>query len=99
MARRHRFIVTYDITHPKRLRRVFTTMKTYGEPLQYSVFRCDLSRTERLALQTDLEAIVKTTEDSIMFVDLGEATDEATLRVSYLGQRRATPDTTQATIL
>lgn len=99
MSRRHRYIVTYDISEPKRLRKVFTTMKTYGQPLQYSVFRCDLNRTERYALQTDLEAIVKTNEDSVMFVDLGEATDEAAFRINYLGIKRILPEPGKPTIL
>jgi len=45
MARRV-YIVAYDISHPKRLRRVFRTMKVYGQHLQLSVFRCDLRACE-----------------------------------------------------
>ena len=45
MARR-RFLIAYDISDPKRLRRVCKTMEEYGDRLQYSVFICDLSRAE-----------------------------------------------------
>jgi len=40
----HLYLVTYDIRDDKRLRRVFKTMKGFGEWLQLSVFQCRLSR-------------------------------------------------------
>src|SRR5437870_5051974 len=42
------YIVAYDIADPKRLQRVHRTMRGYGDPLQYSVFRCILSPSERI---------------------------------------------------
>lgn len=43
---RRRFIVCYDISAPKRLARTFRNMKGFGDPLQKSVFTCDLSAAE-----------------------------------------------------
>src|SRR5690606_2499180 len=40
----HLYLVTYDIRDDKRWRRVFKTMKGFGEWLQLSVFQCRLSR-------------------------------------------------------
>ncbi|MDD4792699.1 MAG: CRISPR-associated endonuclease Cas2, partial [Firmicutes bacterium] len=40
---RRRFIVCYDISDPKRLRKMYRTMRGFGDPLQKSVFTCDLS--------------------------------------------------------
>ena len=64
-------IVTYDISDPKRLRRVFRTLKGYGEHLQLSVFRCDLTASQRLELVAKLGETVDHSEDQVMLVDLG----------------------------
>ena len=50
------YLVCYDITDDKRLRRVFKTCKNFGEHLQYSVFECDLSPTEKSELERVLAA-------------------------------------------
>ena len=39
---RRLYFVTYDICDPKRLRRVYKTMKGFGAHLQLSVFQCEL---------------------------------------------------------
>ena len=45
---RRRFLVAYDIREAKRLRTVHTAMKAFGNPLQYSVFVCDLDPSEKV---------------------------------------------------
>lgn len=70
MARR-RHLIAYDIRDPKRLRRVCKTMEEYGERLQYSVFVCDLSRTELVHCRAEVETHMNLTEDSVVIVDLG----------------------------
>ena len=40
---RHNYVVTYDISDPKRLRKVYKMMLGYGEHLQLSVFQCELN--------------------------------------------------------
>ena len=45
---RNRHIVAYDVSDPARLRRVHRKMNGFGDPLQYSVFACDLSAKERV---------------------------------------------------
>jgi CRISPR-associated protein Cas2 len=51
---RQTYIVTYDVCDPKRLRRVFKTLKGYGDHLQLSVFRCELSHRELVELRARL---------------------------------------------
>lgn len=68
---RRLYIVTYDICDPKRLRRVFKTLKGFGEHLQLSVFRCDISESQRLRLVAILRGIIEPSEDQVIFVDLG----------------------------
>lgn len=87
MARR-RFLIAYDISDPQRLRQVCKTMEEYGERLQYSVFICDLSRSELLHARATIEHHMKLSEDSVVIVDLGE-TDTA--RFTFVGKRRPLP--------
>jgi CRISPR-associated protein Cas2 len=87
MARR-RFLITYDIREPRRLRRVCKTMEEYGERLQYSVFICDLSRSELVHCRATVERHMDLTEDSVVIVDLG---DLSTARFTFVGQRRELP--------
>jgi CRISPR-associated protein Cas2 len=68
---RHRYLVCYDIADPKRLRRVFKTMKGFGDPLQESVFSCDLSPAERVMLIEALTAIINKREDSVIILNSG----------------------------
>lgn len=68
---RRLFIVSYDISDPKRLRRVFKTLKGFGDHLQLSVFRCDISESQRLRLAAMLASIIEPTRDQVIFVDLG----------------------------
>lgn len=65
------WLVTYDISDPTRLRRVHRTLRGYGDWLQLSVFRCDLSPRERVVLQGLLESQIHHTEDQVLFIDLG----------------------------
>lgn len=54
----HLYLVSYDIRCPKRLRRVFRTMRGYGEWLQLSVFQCRLDAMKRLRLEADLTGVI-----------------------------------------
>lgn len=82
---RHRFIVCYDVRDPKRLRRTHQTMLGYGDPLQYSVFVCDLSTMERLLMEGALRGIVSQPDDFVHIVDLGPARGRALSRIRSLG--------------
>lgn len=41
------FLLCYDVADDKRLRKTYKKMCGFGTPLQYSVFRCELSATEK----------------------------------------------------
>lgn len=60
----------------------------FGEPLQYSVFVCDLSAIELLDLKGALLEEMKTTEDSISIFDLGPPTGRGLQCVEFIGPRR-----------
>lgn len=84
MARR-RYLVAYDIRDPDRLRAIHGCMKGYGDPLQYSVFLCDLDGMERLGMVRDLRAIMNEWEDSVAIVDLGDPARQGTDCFEFLG--------------
>ena len=88
---RRRYIVAYDIRDDTRLRRVHDVIRSYGTGLQYSVFLCDLSDIEKIALRTELRPIIKHDTDSIMFVDLGDTTTRGTTCFEFIGPAPTLP--------
>jgi CRISPR-associated protein Cas2 len=82
---RHRLLVCYDVREPARLRRTHHTMLGYGDPLQYSVFLCELSPAEQVLMEEALLGVVKVSEDSLAIVDLGPARGLASRRIRTLG--------------
>lgn len=91
MADRNRYLVAYDIRNARRLRRVHRVATDYGEPLQYSVFVCDLTSVELIGLRRDLLKEIKTTEDSIGIFDLGPPSGRGVKCIEFLGVRRDLP--------
>ena len=84
MAVRRRYLVAYDIRDPKRLRAVHKLLRSYRYPVQYSVFVCDLTRSEKTAFRWDVGEVVDHGADSVVLVDLGEA-GPATERFECVG--------------
>lgn len=81
----HLFIVTYDISDPKRWRAVFSLMNGYGEWLQLSVFQCRLVRRRHAELAAALDQIIHHEEDHVLMLDLGPA-EGVVPRVVSLGK-------------
>lgn len=65
------YLVTYDISDDKRLKRVFTKMSGFGEHLQYSVFQCELSDKERIEMIAALSPLLNHKEDQVLIFSLG----------------------------
>jgi CRISPR-associated protein Cas2 len=82
---RKTFLVCYDICDDKRLRKVFKTMRNYGDHLQYSVFECQLTPIDLARCQHELSEIIKHTEDQVLFVDLGPAEGRGDRVISAIG--------------
>lgn len=82
--RRH-YLVTYDIADPKRLRRVFRTMKGFGAHLQLSVFQCDLPDIDLVRMKAALTEIIHHTEDQVLIIDLGATESNPVKRMESLG--------------
>ena len=95
MARR-RYLVAYDIRDDRRLRGIAGCMEGYGTRIQYSVFVCDLSDREKVIMRGDIEGLMKTSEDSVMVIDLGQAGDSS--RFLFLGHHEKLPTSTAVVI-
>lgn len=92
MAARLRYLLAYDIRDPRRLRRVHRTAKDYGESLQFSLFVCDLTKTELLGLKAALIAEMNLAVDSVGIFDLGTPTGRGVTCIDFIGARRDLPD-------
>jgi len=79
------YVVSYDIMDQKRLHRVHKTMKGFGDPIHYSVFRCNLTPKGRVELVAALTELIKHDQDRIMIVDLGPSDGRANERIEFLG--------------
>ena len=97
MATERLYIVAYDISQPKRWRRVFKTMKGYGHWVQLSVFQCRLTARRRAEMAARLDGLIAPAEDHVLIVDLGPA-DQVDPHVESLGKGYAAP-VRQATIV
>ncbi|MDH7515690.1 MAG: CRISPR-associated endonuclease Cas2 [Bacteroidota bacterium] len=79
------YIVTYDVCDAKRLRRVFRLLRGYGDHLQLSVFRCELSDRERAELVQKLHDLIKHDEDQVLLFPLGPAEGFNVIHVVSIG--------------
>lgn len=82
---RKRYLAAYDIRDPKRLRRVHSTMKAFGWPMQYSVFICDLDPMELVELRLAIAAAIDHTEDAVALIDLGSSGERGRACFSFVG--------------
>jgi CRISPR-associated protein Cas2 len=79
------YIVTYDISAPRRWRKVFRIMEGYGEWLQLSVFQCRLSRRRQIELKRAVDEVINHAEDHVIIIDVGAA-DTIRPRIESLGK-------------
>ena len=86
---RHRYLVAYDISDPKRLTKTRKRVKGYGDAMQYSVFVCDLDAREKVALEEGLLHIIDPAVDRVAIVRLGLGGDAAPFK--FLGPPPALP--------
>jgi CRISPR-associated protein Cas2 len=80
------YVVAYDVRDDRRLRRVFKIMRGYGDHVQFSVFRCDLSDRERVELTSKLAEVIKHDEDQVLLFPLGPAGGEREAGVHFIGR-------------
>ena len=86
---RLRYLVAYDISDDRRLRTVHSCVKGFGYALQYSVFICDLDKSELTKLKWSLGDLIAHAEDRVAIVALGDTADAN--RFEFLGVRPTLP--------
>ena len=91
MAARTRYLLAYDIRDQRRLRRVHRVATDFGDPLQYSLFICDLTPVELARMKALLIEEMKTTEDSVSIFDLGPPSGRGVECIESIGRRRRLP--------
>ncbi|MFY9113826.1 MAG: CRISPR-associated endonuclease Cas2 [Dethiobacteria bacterium] len=82
---RNRYIVCYDIADAKRLTKMFKKMRGFGDPLQYSVFSCELSRQEKVMLISAVSDIIHHKEDRVMIINTGPVKGRGEDAFEFLG--------------
>jgi len=80
------YIVTYDISDPRRLRHVYRTMRGFGQHLQLSVFQCDLTPTARIQMVCALEGAIHHGEDQVLLINLGPTDARPIKQIEALGR-------------
>ena len=87
-AKEERFyLVTYDVRDDRRWRRLYRTLRGYGEWRQLSVFLCRLSRRRLVTLEAAVREIVAHGEDHVLIVDMGLAAGDNTPTVLSIGRQ------------
>lgn len=86
------YIVCYDVADDRRRTQIYETCRGYGERIQYSVFRCHLSPTERVQMEARLRELLHHHEDQVLFIDLGPVDGRAARCIVSIGKRYTPPD-------
>ena len=86
-------IITYDVSTEtsegrKRLNKVAKKCLAYGQRVQNSVFECNIDWGQYVALRNELIGMVKKTEDSLRFYNLGNSYKE---KVIHIGVKPSIP--------
>jgi len=62
------YLVCYDISNRRRLRKVAQACEDFGYRKQYSVFLCRLSATDFVRLRTRLYDLLNLEKDQVLFI-------------------------------
>jgi CRISPR-associated protein Cas2 len=84
----HCYLVTYDISCQRRWRRVYATMHGFGEHVQLSVFRCDLTPERLVLMRNALDRAIHHGRDQVLIVKLGKSSPRVIQGIEVLGKPR-----------
>ena len=65
------YLIAYDVSEDKSRTKIHQKLKGYGEALQYSLFRCALTPSERMRLRTEMWDLINHATDRVLLIDLG----------------------------
>jgi len=84
--RRKLYLCSYDVSDDKRRTRLFQLLHNHGEHVQYSVFLCQLDKTEKIALLAKASDILHADADQLLVVAAGSAEKNLELQVVTVGR-------------
>lgn len=76
-----RWLISYDISDPRRLRRVERAVSSVGERLHYSLFLCELNEDQLTGLQRRIARLIDVGVDSVHYLPWCEADRLSTLHL------------------
>ncbi len=82
---RQRFIVSYDIVDDRCRARVHQLLLGFGDRIQYSVFRCDMTPVRKSELMLLLSEMIHHQTDQVLLVDLGPCDGRGARCVQSIG--------------
>jgi len=85
VSRKH-YLISYDISDPKRLRHVARIMEGYGYRVQLSVFQCPLDDLRLEQLKAEIHPAIDSGEDQVLIVCLGPETEQTFRRFESIGR-------------
>ena len=81
MAEKCWYVICYDITEPKRWRKVYKRLQGYGRRLQYSIFRCRMTKIDVEKLRWELEKELGT-DDKLLILNVCERCENKTISIN-----------------
>ena len=60
-----RFVIAYDIANTKRRNKIANVLLNYGTRVQYSVFECRITKTQRIELGDKIDKIINSKQDIV----------------------------------
>ncbi|NPA39645.1 MAG: CRISPR-associated endonuclease Cas2 [Thermodesulfobacteria bacterium] len=83
MSEKQNYLVCYDISDEKRLRKIAKIMEDYGIRVLYSVFECYLTQEDFLEMKEKVEAIMDWLEDKVIYYRLCERCASPIIHLGY----------------
>lgn len=80
-----RYLVSYDIADPDRLRKVHAVVKASAHHIQDSVYEALMTAKERVLFEERLKRVINQKEDQVIFFDLGSAERTELPEITTLG--------------
>jgi CRISPR-associated protein Cas2 len=81
MSQKNWYVISYDITETKRWKKVFKRLNGYGRRLQYTIFRCRLTKIEIEKLRWELEKDLST-DDKLLILNVCERCENKTVSLN-----------------
>jgi len=66
MGKKIWYVISYDVRESKRLRKVARHLESYGERMQYSVFRCRLTERDIERLRWELTSMMEKADNLLV---------------------------------